>query len=61
LSVYAEAPMGELIYNGKVWGLPHFVHTNVVYMNNTILKEAGIDPVGVDMGDWNSLVELGRN
>lgn len=60
LSVFAEAPMDELTYNGKVWGLPHFVHTNVVWMNNTILQENGIDPASVDTGDWDGLVELGQ-
>ncbi|MFA9423136.1 MAG: ABC transporter substrate-binding protein [Sedimentibacter sp.] len=38
--------MTNSFYNGSTYGLPYLRSTPILYLNTTILKEAGLDPAG---------------
>jgi len=38
--------MGNSYVDGKLYGLPYLRSTPILYMNTTMLKEAGLDPAG---------------
>ncbi len=50
--------MGNSYVDGKLYGLPFMRSTPILYMNVTMLKEAGLDPSGPKT--WEELEEYGR-
>lgn len=46
LSDFQEGIMGNCRYAGKVFGLPYMTSTSLLYLNTTVLKNAGLDPSG---------------
>lgn len=47
--------MGNSYVDGKLYGLPYLRSTPILYMNATLLKEAGLDPAGPK--DWTEFEE----
>jgi multiple sugar transport system substrate-binding protein len=43
-------------YDGKVWGIPVYADTMVLYYNKTLLEEAGFDPESPP-SDWSTFRE----
>lgn len=50
--------MGNAYVDGKLYGLPFMRSTPIMYKNNTMLKEAGLDPEGPRT--WEELEEYSR-
>ncbi|ALC83530.1 MULTISPECIES: ABC transporter substrate-binding protein [Bacillus] len=50
--------MGNSYVDGKLYGLPYLRSTPILYMNTTLLKEAGLDPAGPK--DWKEFEEYAR-
>jgi len=50
--------MGNSYVDGKLYGLPYLRSTPILYMNTTMLKEAGLDPAGPK--DWAEFEEYLR-
>lgn len=50
--------MGNSYVDGKLYGLPYLRSTPLLYMNRTILKEAGLDPNGPK--NWKEFEEYAR-
>jgi len=50
--------MGNAYVDGKLYGLPFMRSTPILYKNNTMLKEAGLDPEGPR--NWAELEEYSR-
>lgn len=38
--------------------MPEFFNTRVWILNNRVFDEAGVDPMTVDLSDWDALVAL---
>ncbi|HEV7899186.1 MAG TPA: extracellular solute-binding protein [Planosporangium sp.] len=53
-SAVAEATLG-----GRLYALPDFNQVRVVIVNNTALRQVGLDPASFATGDWARLTELG--
>lgn len=55
LTDYYDAPMKELQVNGKLWGLPRDISTEVMYYNKDMFKAKGLeDPAQLAKdGKWN--------
>jgi multiple sugar transport system substrate-binding protein len=52
---YRPAARAQVTFNEKVYGIPEFYSVRVVYMNEAVLKEAGMTANDVNFGDWASL------
>ncbi|OON96519.1 MAG: hypothetical protein ATN36_05440 [Epulopiscium sp. Nele67-Bin005] len=46
------------IVNGEYYGLPYLRSTPILYVNSTLLEEAGLDPAGPQT--WDELAEFSR-
>ena len=55
LSMFFAPTVDELIYDGKLYGLPTMVDTRVLFCNIDLLKEAGIDYQ--EITTWDKLEE----
>ncbi len=55
LSDYYDAPVGELLNEGHLWGLPRDISTLVIYYNKDLFKSKGVDdPADLAAnGQWN--------
>ncbi len=51
--------VSQFKYNGKYYGLPTDVQTLVMFVNDTLLKEAGLDP-NKPPRTWSELIEQSR-
>lgn len=40
---FYDAPMKELVHDGKLWGLPRDISTLVIYYNKDLFKSKGVD------------------
>lgn len=50
--------MGNSYVDGQLYGLPYLRSTPILYMNATLLKEAGLDPAGPK--NWKEFEEYAR-
>lgn len=57
-SVFREAAMSQVTIGGKVYELPEFFNTRVVYINNKALTDAGLTEADVDTSDYAKLADL---
>lgn len=55
---FRPAAKDEVTMDGKVYGIPEFNSVRVVYMNETVLKQAGLTPDDVNLADWAGLQAL---
>jgi multiple sugar transport system substrate-binding protein len=60
LSVFYPFTLDQVRYQGALYGIPQFVSFDLIYMNNAVLQEAGVDPATVDPGNWEQLQQLGE-
>ena len=58
MSDFQEGLMKNSYYEDQCYGLPYLRSTPIMYMNTTIIKEAGLDPVGPKT--WEELAEYIR-
>src|SRR3954471_17993536 len=52
--------MREVTYANKVWGLPEFTNPRTVIVNNTRVKEAGLQVSDVSTKDWAKLKQVSK-
>src|SRR3954449_12623942 len=50
----------EVTYAGKVWGLPEFTNPRTVIVNNTAVKDAGLQVSDVSTKDWTKLRDVSK-
>jgi multiple sugar transport system substrate-binding protein len=50
----------EVTYAGKVWGLPEFTNPRTVVVNNTRVKEAGLQVSDVSTKNWTALKAVSK-
>jgi multiple sugar transport system substrate-binding protein len=58
MAQYRPAAKDEVTLDGKVYGIPEFYSVRVVYMNEAVLREAGLTPDDIDLADWAALPAL---
>ncbi|MDR2372987.1 MAG: extracellular solute-binding protein [Bifidobacteriaceae bacterium] len=46
-------------WNGATYGIPYVFSTPVLWINETKLSQAGIDPATVDLTTWEAVAEVG--
>jgi multiple sugar transport system substrate-binding protein len=54
------APMHEVTYAGKVWGLPEFTNPRTVIVNNTALKDSGVALADLSTKNWTKLRQTAK-
>jgi multiple sugar transport system substrate-binding protein len=50
----------EVTYAGKVWGLPEFTNPRTVIVNNTAVKDAGVQTSDLSTKDWTKLKQVSK-
>ncbi|HEY0700735.1 MAG TPA: extracellular solute-binding protein [Micromonospora sp.] len=55
---YRPAAKDQVTLDGTVYGIPEFYSVRVVYMNEAVLREAGLTPDSVNLSDWAGLAAL---
>ncbi|HET8589834.1 MAG TPA: hypothetical protein VFM01_09385 [Nakamurella sp.] len=60
MSQYYPEAVKESTWDGHVYGIPEFYTTRGVYINNNVLKDAGLTADDVDTSDWNAVSELAK-
>ncbi|MDG4824843.1 extracellular solute-binding protein [Asanoa sp. WMMD1127] len=58
MAQYRPAAKDEVTLDGKVYGIPEFYSVRVVYMNEALLREAGLTPDDVNLADWAGLAGI---
>jgi multiple sugar transport system substrate-binding protein len=52
---YLEGPLGSVLYDGKVWGVPWFTDAGMFYYRTDLLEEAGFSE---PPGTWDEMKEI---
>ncbi|GGP82810.1 extracellular solute-binding protein [Saccharothrix coeruleofusca] len=55
LGQFREAALRQVTYGSEVHGLPDFSSVRLLIVNNTAVREAGLDPAAVATSDWAAL------
>ncbi|QLQ36039.1 extracellular solute-binding protein [Micromonospora robiginosa] len=55
---YRQAARDQVTLDGTVYGIPEFSQVRVVYLNEALLREAGLTPDDVNLADWAGLPAL---
>jgi multiple sugar transport system substrate-binding protein len=58
LDQYREQAVEQVRLDDKVYGLPEFHMVRVLILNNTVLREAGLQPQDLSTTDWGRLPAL---
>ena len=58
MAQYRPAALDEVTLGSTVYGIPEFYSVRVVYMNEALLREAGLTPDDVRLDDWAGLAPL---
>ncbi|MEH1011553.1 extracellular solute-binding protein [Micromonospora sp. CPCC 206060] len=58
LDQYRPAARQQVTLDGTVYGLPEFYSVRVVYLNEAVLREAGLTAADVNLADWAALPAL---
>jgi len=58
LSLYYQAGLDQVTVDDTLFAMPEFFNTRVWILNNRVFDEAGVDPMTVDLSDWDALVAL---
>jgi multiple sugar transport system substrate-binding protein len=53
MSQYRKPAVSEVTYDGKVYGVPEFYSTRTIFMDDRVLRKAGV--AKFDIADWNKL------
>ncbi|MEV5694821.1 extracellular solute-binding protein [Micromonospora globbae] len=55
---YRQAARDQVTLDGTVYGIPEFSQVRVLYLNEALLKQAGMTADDVDLADWAGLPAL---
>lgn len=55
MSQYRTPAVTQTTWNGQVWGVPEFYDARIVYINDSVLEDAGLAPEDLDTSDWDGL------
>ncbi|MEV0155057.1 extracellular solute-binding protein [Micromonospora sp. NPDC050686] len=58
MNQYRPAAKDQVTLGGTVYGIPEFSSVRVVYLNEALLKQAGLTADQVDLSDWAALPGL---
>ncbi|RKR86491.1 carbohydrate ABC transporter substrate-binding protein (CUT1 family) [Micromonospora pisi] len=58
LDQYRPAAREQVTLDGTLYGIPEFYSVRVVYLNEALLRQAGMTAADVDLSDWQGLVDL---
>lgn len=58
LSLYYQAGLEQVTVDDTLFAMSEFFNTRVWILNNRVFDEAGVDPMTVDLSDWDALVAL---
>ncbi|MGI5211716.1 extracellular solute-binding protein [Plantactinospora sp. CA-290183] len=58
LEQYRPAARAQVTLDGVLYGIPEFYSVRVVYMNEAVLRDAGLTPDQVNLADWAGLDAL---
>lgn len=58
MAQYRPAAKDQVTLDGKVFGIPEFYSVRVVYMNEAVLKQAGVTPDQINFADWAGLAAV---
>ena len=57
MTVFWEYPLKDVVYNGKIWGIPFGPDTRILYYDKDAFIEAGLDPEDPP-ATWDELWEV---
>ena len=60
LDSYLPGSLAGMQYKGKVYGLPDFVASHSLHINNRLFREAGLDPVKDAPKTWDEVARLNK-
>ena len=60
MSQYREAAVTAATFNGQVYGIPEFYDSRIVYINDSVLEDAGVTADQLDTSDWDGLAALNQ-
>ena len=60
MSQYYPEAVKESTWDGHIYGIPEFYTTREVYVNNRVLKDAGLTADDIDTSDWGSISDLAK-
>ena len=58
LGQYRQSAKDQVTLDGTVYGIPEFAQVRVLYLNETLLKNAGLTADAVNLADWSGLPAL---
>ncbi|WP_433392322.1 extracellular solute-binding protein [Micromonospora sp. KLBMP9576] len=58
MAQYRPAAREQVTLGGTVYGIPEFSSVRVFYLNEALLRQAGLRPDDVDLSDWAGLTAL---
>ena len=59
-SIYREAALDEVTWDGKLYALPEFTNQRTIIVNVSAAEDAGVAPEDVSTTDWEALREVNR-
>ncbi len=57
MSNFYEAAVNQVTVDGTHYALPEFFNTRIWIMNDSVFADAGVDPEGLDLSDWDAIAE----
>ncbi len=55
--VFYESALSQVSVDGSIYAIPEFLNSRVWMINNEAFKDAGLDPEGLDLSDWDAIAE----
>lgn len=55
MSQYREGAVATSTYDGQVYGIPEFYNTRIIYINDSVVEDAGLTAEDLDTSDWEAL------
>ena len=60
LGRYLPGSLTAMLHEGRLYGLPDFVASHSLFINNRLFKEAGLDPLKDAPRTWDDVARLNR-
>ncbi len=60
LDAYVPGSLAAMLYKGKLYGVPDFMASHSLFVNNRLFREAGLDPTKDAPRTWDDVARLNR-
>ena len=55
MSQFYPSAVGQVTSGGSVYGIPEFYDSRIIFINDSVIEEAGLTPEDIDTSDWEAL------